>query len=70
MRRLELAARDRLDADRRLLADLQPAAIGLVEPRLEVDRRQVGQLEDRRARPGAIALAELLLAAPRCSPAR
>ena len=33
------------------LADLEPAAIGLVEPRLEMDRREVGQLEDAARRP-------------------
>ena len=49
---------------------LQPAAIGLVEPRFEMDRREIGQLEDRRARPGAIALAELLLAAANMLPDR
>ena len=64
--RLELPARNRLDPDRRLLPDLQPAAIRFVEPRFEMDRREIGQLHDRRARPGAIALVELdLLAAPR-----
>ena len=47
----------------RVLPALQPAAIRFVEPRFEVDRRQVGQLEDCRARPGAIAFAELLLPA-------
>ena len=61
--RLELAARDGLDPDDGVLSGLQPAAIGFVEPRLEVDRRQIRQLENRRAGPGAIALPELLLAA-------
>ena len=47
----EILAGDRLDLHRRGLADLQAAAIGLVEARLEMDRRQVRQLEDRRRRP-------------------
>ena len=34
-----------------------------VETRLEVDRGEIGQLENRRARPRAVAFAELLLAA-------
>ena len=42
----EVLAGDRFDLHRRGLADLQAAAIGLVEPRFEMDRRQVGQLED------------------------
>ena len=52
-----------LDLDGGGLADLQPAAIGFVEPRLEMNRRQVGQLDDVGAGPRAIAFAELDLAA-------
>jgi hypothetical protein len=63
MRAVEILAGDRLDADRGVLPDVQPAAVPFVEPRLEVNRRQVGQLEDGGPGPGAIARAELLLAA-------
>src|SRR5262249_35509422 len=66
----EVLAGHGLDADGRGLAHLQTAAIRLVEPRLEMDRRQVGQLENARAGPRAVALAELDAAAERPSRAR
>src|SRR5262249_12977737 len=66
----EVLAGHGLDADGRGLPHLQTAAIRLVEPRLEMDRRQAGQLPNARAGPRAVALAELDAAAERPSRAR
>ena len=50
------------DPDGGLLLRLQPSAIRFVQPRFEVHRRQIGQFEDCRTRPRAIAGLEILLA--------
>ena len=58
-RRGEIAALHRFDMHRCRLADLQAAPIGFVQVRLEVHGRHVGQLDDLRAWPDAVALPEL-----------
>src|SRR5262249_45580856 len=59
----EILARHRFDLDGGRLTDLQAAAIRFVQPRLEMNRRQIGQLEDAGARPAPVAFAELDAAA-------
>ena len=54
------AVRHGIDAHRGRLSGFELAAIRLVDVRREVDRRQIGQLENLRARPGAIAGFEFL----------
>ena len=65
----QIAIRYGVDAHADAAADLHAATIGFVHTRRQLNRRQVGQLGDRRAEPGAIAALELGLAAA-AGPAR